>query len=121
LTSFDDATARSPITGALVVDVLGTRATVLAGELFGISKSAASDWFPDTNKNANKSGGWSELFTCLFNTSRKFSQEIWNRTSFLTIPDLFRLVPLADNRLKIKSFSSSCSGNTSRNTNNLTI
>jgi hypothetical protein len=33
LTSFDGASARSPITGALAVDVLGTRATVLAGEL----------------------------------------------------------------------------------------
>jgi hypothetical protein len=59
--------ALSPITGALAVDVFGLALVpsflrvICSIPLFGIAKFAANIWSPDTNKNANKTDGCSEL------------------------------------------------------------
>ena len=59
--------ALSSITGALAVDVFGLAFTpsflraICSISSFGIAECAVNTFVPDTNKNANKRDGWSEL------------------------------------------------------------
>jgi hypothetical protein len=71
--------ALSPITGALAVDVFGLApATSFARAIclipsFGIAEFAVNVCSSDTNKNANKTDGWSELLRVFSMRPEKFS------------------------------------------------
>jgi len=73
--------ALSPITGVLAVEVFGLTLapsflrTICSIPSFGISKFAANVRFPDTNKNANKMDGWSELLLVFSMLRENFPEE----------------------------------------------
>jgi hypothetical protein len=50
---------------------------------FGISKFAGNVWFRDTNKNANKTDGWSELLLVFSMRRENFPEKIRNQTNGL--------------------------------------
>ncbi len=74
------------ITGAPAVDVFGLALApsflraICSIPSFGIAKFAGNVWFPDTNKNANKTDGCRE-FLRVFSMSR---EKIKNRTKDLS-------------------------------------
>jgi hypothetical protein len=72
--------ALTPITGALAVDVFGLALApsflraICSIPSLGISKFAGNVWFPDTNKNANKTDSCSELLV-VFSMRREIFPE----------------------------------------------
>ena len=76
--------ALSLITGALAVDVFGLALApsflraICSIPSFGIAKFAGNVCPLDTNKNANKTDGSPQIFTCVFNARENFPENMRN-------------------------------------------